>query len=110
MSRLGYAMGARSRTCSGISGLGDLVTTCISSYSRNRYVGEQIGKGKTLRQITSRMQMVAEGIPTTKSAYTLSLKYKVDMPITREVHSVLYKNKSPLRAVRDLMTRERKEE
>jgi len=110
ISRLGYAMGARSRTFSGISGLGDLVTTCISPYSRNRFVGEQIGKGKTLKEIRAHMQMVAEGLPTTQSAYALSLKYKVDMPITKEVYSVLYKNKSPERAVRDLMTRERKEE
>ncbi len=110
ISRLGHAMGARSRTFSGISGLGDLVTTCISPYSRNRFVGEQIGKGKSLEQIKSHMQMVAEGVPTTKSAYALSLKYKVDMPITREVYFVLYKNKSPLRAVRNLMLRERKEE
>lgn len=117
ISRLGHAMGARSRTFSGISGLGDLVTTCISPYSRNRFVGEQIGKGKSLNQIKSHMQMpacrqagVAEGVLTTKSAYALSLKYKVYMPITREVYFVLYKNKSPLRAVRDLMLRERKEE
>ncbi len=110
ISRLGHVMGARPNTFSGISGLGDLVTTCISCYSRNRFVGEQIGKGKTLRQIKSHMQMVAEGVPTTKSAYVLSLKYKVDMPITREVYRVLYKNKSPLRAVKDLMTRERREE
>ncbi|MBU4472567.1 MAG: NAD(P)-dependent glycerol-3-phosphate dehydrogenase [Candidatus Omnitrophica bacterium] len=110
ISRLGEKMGARLNTFSGISGLGDLVTTCISSYSRNRFVGDEIGKGKSLRQIKSHMQMVAEGIPTTKSAYALSLKYKIDMPITKEVYSVLYKNKSPLKAVRDLMTREKKEE
>ena len=110
ISRLGQAMGARARTFSGISGLGDLVTTCISPYSRNRFVGEQIGKGKTLRQIKAHLQMVAEGIPTSESAYALSLKYKVEMPITREVYSVLYKNKSPLKAVKDLMTREKKEE
>jgi len=110
ISRLGYAMGAKVRTFSGISGLGDLVTTCISPYSRNRFVGEQIGKGKTLKQIKAHMQMVAEGIPTTKSAYTLSLRHKVDMPITKEVYFVLYKNKSPGQAVRDLMTREKKEE
>ena len=110
ISRLGYNMGANIKTFSGISGLGDLVTTCISLYSRNRFVGEQIGKGKTLKQIKSHMQMVAEGVPTTKSAYALSLKYKVDMPITKEVYLVLYKNKSPLKAVRDLMTREKKEE
>jgi len=110
ISKLGCAMGARAATFSGISGLGDLVTTCFSPYSRNRYVGEQIGKGKTLKQIKAHMQMVAEGVPTTQSAYALSLKYKVDMPITKEVHNVLYKNKSPERAVRDLMTREKKEE
>lgn len=110
ISRLGHAMGARSRTFSGISGLGDLVTTCISPYSRNRFVGEQIGKGKSLRQIKAHMQMVAEGVPTTKSAYALSLKYKVDMPITREVYFVLYKNKSPLKAVKDLMRRKGREE
>jgi glycerol-3-phosphate dehydrogenase (NAD(P)+) len=103
-------MGARVNTFSGISGLGDLVTTCISPYSRNRFVGEQIGKGKTLKQIQSHMQMVAEGVPTTKSAYSLSLKYKVDMPITKEVYYALYRNKSPLKAVKDLMTRKKKEE
>lgn len=110
LARLGSAMGARVRTFSGISGLGDLVTTCISPYSRNRFVGEEIGRGKTLGQIQSHMQMVAEGVPTAKSAYALSLKYKVDMPITREVYRVLYKNKSPLKAFEDLMRRERKEE
>jgi len=131
ISRLGQAMGAKVGTFSGISGLGDLVTTCISPYSRNRYVGEQIGKGKTLKQVKAYMQMpacltgrqacrlphrqaghagVAEGVPTANCAYALSLKYKVEMPITREVYRVLYKNKSPLRAVKDLMTREKKEE
>ena len=110
ISRLGQAMGAENNTFAGISGLGDLVTTCISPYSRNRFVGEQIGKGKSLKQIKKSMQMVAEGVPTTKSAYTLSLKHKVPMPIIKEVYLVLYKNKSPLKAVRDLMTRERREE
>lgn len=110
ISRLGHAMGAKVHTFSGISGLGDLVTTCISPYSRNRFVGEQIGKGKTLKQIKNHMQMVAEGVPTTKSTYALSLKYKVDMPITKEVYFVLYKNKSPLKAVQDLMRRKGREE
>ncbi len=110
ISRLGQAMGAKVKTFSGISGLGDLVTTCISPYSRNRFVGEQIGKGKTLAQIKTHMQMVAEGLTTAKSAYELSLKCKVDMPITSEVYRVLYKNKSPLKAVKDLMRREKKEE
>jgi len=110
ISRLGSVMGARVKTFSGISGLGDLVTTCISLYSRNRFVGEQVGKGKTWKQIRAHMQMVAEGVPTTQSAYALSLRYKVDMPITKEIYNVLYKNKSPERAVYDLMTREKKEE
>jgi len=110
ISRLGHAMGADAKTFSGISGLGDLVTTCISQHSRNRFVGEQLGKGKSLKQIESHMQMVAEGVPTAKSAHALSLKYKVDMPIAREVYMVLYKNKSPLKTFKDLMLRKKKEE
>jgi len=110
IARLGHAMGAKVSTFSGISGLGDLVTTCISPFSRNRFVGEQIAKGKALKQIQTHMQMVAEGVPTTKSAYALSLKNKVDMPITTEVYNVLYKNKPPIRALNDLMSRERKKE
>ncbi len=110
MSRLGAAMGAKRETFSGISGLGDLVTTCISSHSRNRFVGEQIGKGRSLREILSRMDMVAEGVECAKSAYLLSKKHNVSMPITEQVYAVLYKNKHPLKAVNDLMARERKEE
>ncbi|RJP28698.1 MAG: NAD(P)-dependent glycerol-3-phosphate dehydrogenase [Candidatus Omnitrophota bacterium] len=110
ISRLGKAMGARQNTFSGISGLGDLVTTCISQYSRNRFVGEQIGKGISLKDINSKMQMVAEGLPTTKSVYELSIKYRVDMPITSQVYSVIYKNKPAYKAVRDLMTRQGKSE
>ncbi|MCX5713790.1 MAG: NAD(P)-dependent glycerol-3-phosphate dehydrogenase [Candidatus Omnitrophica bacterium] len=110
ISRLGLAMGAKRETFSGLSGLGDLVTTCISPYSRNRCVGEEFAKGKTLKEINSKMQMVAEGVPTAKSGYELGLKYKIDMPITREIYLVLYKNKSPRKAVVDLMSRQRKEE
>jgi len=110
ISRLGKAMHAKAHTFFGISGLGDLVTTCISPHSRNRFVGEEIGKGIKLENIRKRMQMVAEGIDTANSAYKLSLKHKVDMPITKEVYNVLYNNKSPLKAVRDLMMREKKEE
>jgi len=110
ISRLGKAMGAKLETFSGISGLGDLVTTCISKQSRNRSVGELIGKGKSLKEIYRHMQMVAEGVPTAKSAYALSLKYKIDMPIIKEVYHLLYKNKDPRQAVSDLMTRRSKEE
>jgi glycerol-3-phosphate dehydrogenase (NAD(P)+) len=110
ISRLGKAMGAKLETFSGISGLGDLVTTCISRQSRNRNVGEQIGRGRNLKEICKNMQMVAEGISTAKSAYALSLKYKVDMPITKEVYRLLYLNKSPRQVVKDLMTRKSREE
>lgn len=110
MSRLGIAMGANAKTFYGISGLGDLATTCMSPYSRNRGLGEKIGSGKKLKDIVSSTEMVAEGVPTTKSVYELSKKYKVDMPITQEVYSVLYKNKNPIRAVDDLMRRKKKEE
>lgn len=110
ISRLGKAMGAKLETFSGISGLGDLVTTCISKQSRNRSLGELIGKGKNLKEVCRHMQMVAEGVPTAKSAYVLSLKYNIDMPIIKEVYYLLYKNKSPQKAVKDLMTRKSKEE
>jgi len=110
MTRLGVAMGAKEETFSGISGLGDLVTTCISSYSRNRKVGERIGRGERLKDILSSMEMVAEGIYTAKSAYRLGLKYNVELPITKEVYLVLYRNKEPLKAVDDLMTRKKKKE
>ena len=110
ISRLGYAMGAKTKTFSGISGLGDLVTTCISLHSRNRFVGEELGKGKSLKQIINNQAGLAEGVPTAKSAYFLSLKYGVDMPITKEVYNVLYRNKPTLKAFKDLMTRGKKEE
>ncbi|MFC1674704.1 NAD(P)H-dependent glycerol-3-phosphate dehydrogenase [Candidatus Omnitrophota bacterium] len=110
IAKLGKVMGARARTFSGLSGLGDLVTTCISPYSRNRYVGEEIGRGKNPKRIAKGTQMVAEGVATAKSAYGLSCKFRVDMPITRQIYLVLYKNKSPLKAVNDLMGRRGKEE
>ncbi len=110
ISRLGVAMGAKRETFSGVSGLGDLITTCTSLYSRNRFVGEQIAKGMKLPAILKKMQMVAEGIATTKAAYELSSKYNVDMPITKEIYRVLYRNKSPQKVVKDLMLREKKPE
>ncbi len=105
ITRLGCRLGAKASTFWGISGLGDLVTTCFSSHSRNRLVGEQLGKGKKLADIIKKMKMVAEGIDTTESAYRLSKKLGVDMPITREVYSVLYQGKSPKKVVADLMKR-----
>ena len=110
ISRLGIKAGAKLTTFSGISGLGDLVTTCVSAFSRNRYLGEQIGAGRKPQEVISEMKMVAEGYPTSKAAYCLGRKYAVDMPITREIYSVLYRRKDPKKAVRDLMTRSLKEE
>ena len=110
IARLGKKLGAMSQTFWGISGIGDLVTTCFSPYSRNRSVGEQIGKGEKLKDVIAKMSMVAEGVETVKSAFTLSRKLNVDMPITRQVYAVLYQNKSPQKAVSDLMLRPLKKE
>jgi len=110
ITRLGEKLGANVSTFWGISGLGDLVTTCFSPYSRNRLVGEGIGKGKRLSEITKKMKMVAEGVETVKSAFRLSKKLNVDMPITWQVYAVLYQGKSPKKAVADLMTRPLKAE
>ncbi len=110
IAKLGHALGAKVSTFYGISGLGDLATTCFSPFSRNRSFGEQIGKGNKTRFIKKHMQMVAEGLPTARSAYELGIKKKVDLPIINEVYKVLYRNKSPRQAVCDLMTRKEKEE
>ena len=108
--RLGVAMGARRETFYGLSGVGDLTTTCISQYSRNRWLGEEIGKGKKLKDILKETDMVVEGVATAKSAYDLTKKFKVEMPITCEIYRVLYENKDPKKAVHDLMTRAPKDE
>jgi glycerol-3-phosphate dehydrogenase (NAD(P)+) len=105
MVRLGIAMGAKKETFYGLSGLGDLATTCISSYSRNRHFGEEIGKGKTLKDTLKESEMVVEGVATTQSAYDLAKKHKIEMPITAEIYKVIYENKDPKKAVYDLMTR-----
>ncbi|MCJ7645476.1 NAD(P)H-dependent glycerol-3-phosphate dehydrogenase [bacterium] len=110
ITRLGKALGAKPATFSGLSGMGDLIVTCTSGYSRNRNFGEKIGQGKTLKKALSEIKMVVEGIRTTKAAYQLAKKYKVSMPITNEVYSVLFKNKETSQAVRDLMLREAKPE
>jgi glycerol-3-phosphate dehydrogenase (NAD(P)+) len=108
--RLGVAMGAKRDTFYGLSGLGDLTTTCISQYSRNRWLGEEIGRGKRLAEILKETSMVVEGVATARSAHDLAAKYKVEMPIAAEIYRVLYENKDPKKAVQDLMTRSRKME
>ena len=110
ISRLGLAMGARPETFAGLSGMGDLIVTCMSKHSRNRYVGEQIGKGKKLKQILKSMDQVAEGVETTRSAKQLSEEKKIETPITNEVYKILYQDKDPVKATTDLMTRDMKSE
>lgn len=105
ISRLGVAMGAKARTFAGLSGIGDLITTCISPYGRNRRAGMAIGQGKSLDEVLKATEMIAEGISTTKAARTLAKKYNVEMPITEEVYKVLYQGKDPSQAASDLMKR-----
>jgi glycerol-3-phosphate dehydrogenase (NAD(P)+) len=108
--RLGVAMGAQESTFNGLAGLGDLITTCISGDSRNRRVGEQIGKGRKLPDILNEMNSVAEGVSTTQSVRELGRRYRVEMPITEAVHSVLFEGKDVLKALSELMSREPKKE
>jgi glycerol-3-phosphate dehydrogenase (NAD(P)+) len=110
MARLGKAMGANPATFSGLSGLGDLVTTSFNEKSRNRSVGEKLGKGKTIAEIMEKMDMVAEGVETAKSVVALAEKYKVSMPISTEVYNIIYKRKKASSAVEDLMGRKTKPE
>ena len=106
MARLGHAMGARRETFMGLSGLGDLATTCLSRHSRNRSLGEEIGKGKKLRDILKKTEMVVEGVDTSRSAWQLAKKYRVAMPITEAVHQILFHHHDPREAVKALMKRE----
>lgn len=110
MSRLGVAMGAQRETFSGVSGVGDLATTCFSEHSRNRTLGEAIAKGKTLQELQGATEQVAEGAVSVQSAVALAARHHVEMPIAQEVARVLYEGKSPQQAVRDLMLRDPKEE
>ena len=110
MNRLGTAMGAHSDTFAGLSGMGDLIVTCMSRHSRNRHVGEEIGKGRSLQEILDEMVMVAEGVKTTQSAYELAKRQKIEMPITEQIYLTLFEGKSPYQAMLDLMTRESKHE
>ena len=110
IARLGEAMGAEHQTFSGLSGLGDLFVTCDSKHSRNRRFGERIGKGEKAEDILSDTKMIAEGVYTSKSAYELSKKYNIEMPITSKVYKTLFENKNPNDAIQDLMKRDAKNE
>ena len=105
ISRLSFAMGGERETASGLSGLGDLVLTCTGSLSRNRHVGLELGRGKSLEEILSSMRMVAEGVRTTPAALELGRQYGVEMPIAAQMAEVLAGRKAPRDAVSDLMVR-----
>ena len=107
MGRRGVAVGGRAETFSGLSGIGDMIVTCCSGHSRNRHVGEELGRGKALEKIIEDMGMVvAEGVITSESAYELAEKVGAETPIIREVYASLYEDKDPCVVVRDLMTRD----
>ncbi|HET9611093.1 MAG TPA: NAD(P)H-dependent glycerol-3-phosphate dehydrogenase [Acidimicrobiales bacterium] len=105
LSRLGLAMGGELMTFAGLAGMGDLIATCISRQSRNRYVGEQLGRGRPIDEIVAEMKMVAEGIKTSKVATELAGKYGVEMPIAEEVHAVVHEGRPAAEAYRGLLRR-----
>lgn len=106
MTRLGVAMGASEKTFGGLTGIGDLIVTCASMHSRNRRAGILIGQGKTADEAMKEVKQVVEGVYSAKAAKALAGKYGVQMPIVDEVNSILFENKSPKEAVRDLMMRD----
>jgi glycerol-3-phosphate dehydrogenase (NAD(P)+) len=110
MKRLGKAMGAKEETFTGLSGLGDLVLTCTAPLSRNYTLGYELGKGRRLEEVVYQTKGVIEGVDTAESAYELSKRYNIQMPIVEQVYNVIYKGKSPFEAVGDLMNRTLKTE
>lgn len=110
LRRLGVAAGARSETFSGLSGLGDLTVTCFSKLSRNRTLGERLGRGESLAQITASTASIAEGVPTARAALRLANQLPINVPIIREVHAMLFENKDVRQGVRDLLNRDLKAE
>ena len=108
IARLGIAMGADAITFTGLSGIGDLIVTCASMHSRNRRAGILIGKGYTKDEAMKEVQMVVEGVFSAKAALQLAKKYNVEMPIVEQVNEVLFDDKSPADAVRELMLRDKK--
>lgn len=102
ITRLGAAMGGRAATFAGLAGMGDLIATCVSAQSRNRHVGEELGRGRSLAEIVDSMHMVAEGVKTSEVVLELAREYDVDMPIAREVHGVVHEGHTPMQAYRGL--------
>jgi glycerol-3-phosphate dehydrogenase (NAD(P)+) len=110
MTRFSLALGGRRDTLAGLAGMGDLVLTCTGQLSRNRALGEELGRGRTLAEIQAATRMVAEGVGTTAAAHELALAAGVEMPITEQVHALLYEGRAPRDAIRHLMERKLKGE
>lgn len=110
MRRLGVALGARPETFSGLTGVGDLIVTCTSEHSRNRYFGQQIGAGWSLEEVQNEMGMVAEGMHTAQAAFDLAEQHDLEMPITRAVHRLLFEGGNPQETIQELMTQPAKRE
>lgn len=110
ISRLGVALGGKYETFYGLTGLGDLIVTCLSEHSRNRTAGKIMGQGKTLEEARNQIGMVIEGVDNIEVAYELAKKYNVEMPIVNAVYDMLYNNLSPKEGVTRLMTRDKKAE
>jgi len=108
--RLGVAMGGRRETFQGLSGVGDLMVTCFSRHSRNRAVGERIGRGEPIDRIAASMQMVAEGVPTARSAFECARQFQIETPITDAVYALLYEERSPREVLAEILSREPKPE
>jgi glycerol-3-phosphate dehydrogenase (NAD(P)+) len=106
MTRLGVALGARAETFAGLTGIGDLVLTCTGALSRNRALGEALGRGQTLEQALAGRQTVAEGVQTARTAHALAQRVGVEMPIVAAVHRVLFEHQDPRQVLTELMTRE----
>ena len=106
MGRLGAALGGKAETFAGLSGIGDLIVTCTSRHSRNRYVGEELGKGRKIGDILAGMGLsVAEGVRTCRGAYELACRAGVETPIIQQMYRILYENQSPEQAIKELMNR-----
>ena len=103
--RLGVAAGGEADTFYGLAGLGDIIATCSSPFSRNRYVGERLGQGQSLTEIQTSMQNVAEGVNTTCAALEMAHSLGIEMPITQAIYSVLFEHLSPIDAIQELMAR-----
>ena len=110
MTKLGVRVGANPNTFFGLSGVGDLMTTCFSKHGRNLRVGRELGSGKKIKEILSGMEMVAEGVDTSEAVVELAARVGIELPIMKEVHNILFKGKDCLKAVEDLLARDAREE